>query len=137
MTMNYKEHEEIVIPDWLTTWEDFSWHNDAMPHSVLFFKGEEGPNVECWVNYENHKDREVPPRFEVIFRATDNIETGSDETLFMGEDESGARLAAKAAELARDIITAGKLHQPVPWHGNPYVYRILTLWMQATKDNRE
>lgn len=129
--MNYKEHSEIAIPEWLIGWEDFSWHNDAMPHSILFLRGQEGPNVEAWINYPDPADREVPPRFELVYRvADDGLEMSGDETLYMGEDENEAREWAQAAVLARDIITGNKLKQAVPFGGNLHVYRILELWMK-------
>jgi hypothetical protein len=104
----FKEHE-IERPDFLgDSWNDSSWRNDACAHATLFLTPDEsgeGPVVEFWVNYPDPKDREVEWRYDVAFQRTFELESGSDATLWIGEDEDVARQWARAAEIAKTIAT--------------------------------
>jgi len=105
----FKQHSDVTRPEWLEgpQWDDASWGNDAMPHCVLYLTDgdpEETPAVEVWVNYEDPNDREVPPRYMVVFMRDWAGESSSDVTLYQGDDEWTAHACARGAEIARTII---------------------------------
>lgn len=105
--MKFKEHSDVPRPDWLgEAWHDDSWHNDALPHCSLFLTPNEddGPVVECWVNWADPKEREIPPRYIVDFMRSYTAESGWDASLYEGEDEEQAKLFVQAAEIAKTII---------------------------------
>ena len=105
--MKFKTHG-ITRPTWLGEgWIDHSCGNDAMPHATLFLTPDEGceaPCIEVWVNYASKVSREVSRRYEANFRRTWNLESGADETLYLGEDEAAAKQIARGAEIAKTII---------------------------------
>jgi hypothetical protein len=110
--MNFNERETygpVHRPDWLSdarVWSDNSWHNDAMPHCTLYLVPDGVPQavVEVWVNYEKPEDREVPPRYEVVFQRDWQAESSEDVTLYMGDDEAEARAWARSAERAKEVL---------------------------------
>ncbi len=104
----FKEHK-IERPDFLgDSWHDSSRHTDTCAHATLFLTPDEsgeGPVVEFWVNYPDPKDRQVTWRYAMVFQRTFEFETGSDATLWVGDDENVARRWARAAEIGKTIAT--------------------------------
>ena len=105
---SFNRHE-IERPEFLgESWRDSSWHNDACAHATLFLTPDESgeaPVVKVWVNYPDPKNREVEWRYAVIFQRTFEAVSGSDATLWVGDDKDVARGWARAAEIAKTIAT--------------------------------
>ena len=111
--MKFKEHEEVERPAWLgEDWEDVSWHNDAMPHALLYLRpvwDDESypmPVIEFWVNYSKTEDREIGTRYEVLFLKDWGNDSSADVLLWRGEDEAAAVIWERAARTAKSMIAA-------------------------------
>lgn len=102
----FKEHE-VERPAWLgADWEDNSWHNDAMPHALLYLVQSAYPQavIEFWVNYPGSEDREIGTRYEVLFLRDWGNDSGADVLLWRGEDEAAAVIWERAARTAKSMI---------------------------------
>jgi len=99
----------IERPDFLgTLWHDLSRSTHACAEVTLFLTPEESgdaPVVEFFVNDPDTKHRIIKTRYDVVFRHRFAAESGSDVTLWAGNDVASARVWARSAEIAKTIAT--------------------------------
>lgn len=136
--MNYKDHPDIEIPQFLARWEDNSYRNDACAQSILYLDGTEvqpdealktwgvfgvGSRVDpirclrAWIDYERPESRDIDghPRFVIEF-CTNIDEMGYSGATMPPEIYSGdSETEAEAAVLGflRSYPIAGRLQKAI------------------------